>query len=117
LQLPAVTSDVAPDEQDIFATTATYEEEIGALSDPEAGAGSDDDYDYPSYGYPGKNDIHDAGKILMRYIGTAASDLDATSSAGIRTNYVAVPYHGLGALSLSGASESQTENSRPVTRG
>jgi hypothetical protein len=115
--LPAVTSDVAPDEQDMFATTTTYEDDAGAFSDPEAGAGSDDDYDYPSYGYPGKNDIHDPGEILTRSIGTTASDFDATSSAGVRTNYVAVPYHGLGALSLSGASESQTENSRPVTRG
>jgi hypothetical protein len=109
---------VAPDEQDIFATTTAYEEDFGAFSDPEAGAGSDDDYyDYPSYGYPGKNDIRDPGNLLTRYIGTAASDLDAASSVGVRTNYVAVPYHGLGALSLSGASESQTENSRPVTRG
>jgi hypothetical protein len=109
---------MAPDEQDIFATTTTYEEDFGAFSDPEAGAGSDHDYyDYPSYGYPGKNDIHDPGKFLTRNIGTAASDLDATSSAGVRTNYVAVPYHGLGALSLSGVSESQNENSRPVTRG
>ncbi len=108
---------MAPDEQDIFETTTAYEEHPGAFSDPEAGAGSDDDYfDYPSYGYPGKNDILDPENFLTRYIGTAASNLDAASSAGIRTNYVAVPYHGLGALSLSGASESQTENSRPVTR-
>ena len=109
---------MAPDEQDIFATATTYDEDAAAFSDPEAGAGSDDDYyDYPSYGYPGKNDIHHPGNFLTRYIGTAASDLYATSSAGVRTNYVAVPYHGLGALSLSGASESQTQNSRPVTRG
>ena len=108
---------MAPDEQDIFATATTYDEDAAAFSDPEAGAGSDDDYDYPSYGYPGKNDIHDPGNYLTGYIGTAASDFDATSSAGVRTNYVAVPYHGLGALSLSASSESQSENSRPVTRG
>lgn len=43
---------MAPDEQDIFATATTYDEDAAAFSDPEAGAGSDDDYyDYPSYGF------------------------------------------------------------------
>ncbi len=58
-----------------------------------SGAYSDDDYDGYSYGYS-----------------TAASEADAASSTGARTNFVAVPYHALGALSLqSGASDAKTE--------
>ncbi|PMD44989.1 hypothetical protein L207DRAFT_577936 [Hyaloscypha variabilis F] len=93
---PAISTDIAPDEQDAsedttsktFATTTSNEDDGGALSDPEAGAYSDDDYD--SYSYAG----------------TAASEV----SAGVRTNFSEVPYQGFGALSLSGASENQTEN-------
>ncbi|KAN0113024.1 Stc1 domain containing protein [Hyaloscypha variabilis] len=85
---PAISTDIAPDEQDTFATTTSNEDDGGALSDPEAGAYSDDDYD--SYSYAG----------------TAASEV----SAGVRTNFSEVPYQGFGALSLSGASENQTEN-------
>ncbi|KAE9375395.1 hypothetical protein N431DRAFT_555829 [Stipitochalara longipes BDJ] len=83
---PAVSTDIAPDEQDMYATTATNEDDGGALSDPEAGgAYSDDDYESYNYGYPS----------------IAGSQLETTSIAD------AVPYQGLGALSLSGASENR----------
>lgn len=48
--------------------------------------------------------------------GTAASNSgDATSSAGGRS-FIAVPYKGLGALSLSGGAQNQNENSRNATQ-
>lgn len=94
---PAVSTDIAPDEQDTYNATATASENDNnaAMSDPEAGW-SDDEYE--SYGYPG----------------AGTSELDAASSAGVHTNFTAVPYAGFGALSLSGASENENSYAAPL---
>jgi hypothetical protein len=54
-------------------------------------------------------------ECVNKRIGAGTSELDAASSAGIHTNFTAVPYAGFGALSLSGASEN--ENSYATSFG
>ncbi|KAE9365528.1 hypothetical protein N431DRAFT_473577 [Stipitochalara longipes BDJ] len=68
---PAISTDIAPDEQDIYATTTTNEDDM----------------------LPGVKGI--------------------AASAGVRTDFTAVPYHSFGASSLLGASENLIVGSKP----
>jgi len=83
---PSVSTEIAPDEQEMFDTSSGGfgGDETGAMSDPEGGFGSDDEYD----------DYANAYSAL-------GSQLEVASSVP------AVPSQGLGALSLSGISETQ----------